>query len=1098
MNRRKIKALIFRSTAVYASCSFIACAGTLDLAPPCHAADFSRAKQIYVPPSRIRRRFDFESLREREAPQAWDAGTFDMPPAMTPVYPEPDSSSKPAKGGKYGLIPPPPPMTPSLLPSGNFVVPSVGTKSASPAAPSKSVWSSPAQLHATQYKLDQKGSWSKSVSDGLQKLSQSPQVSSAVDRAQAQVEKLMSEGKLQEAEEMIKNYLKSFPKDKVLRTELAQTVTKKAQEFLQSEDCEAALKAARSALSLDGSSTTANLVLNEALRKKGVNAHSERDRLKQAELLSSQGKNSEALVEYKAALKIKSTAEGHIGVGNIYMREGKRDLAKIEYEEALQLEPSNWQALRQMGLVRYQLGDLVGANSDFSRALTINPHDTIASKNLIDLWQRQVSKNSRDVNAHLGLARAYQLTGDLKSAQSEYREVVRIDPEHPSLPAARQSFKLALARQEALKSFQAAHTLDSHGAVQEAYQKIIEAVGLAPTDTNIRMYQADLCRRLGYIGQAHDAYMAILKVEPKNELAAQRLKALQALNNAHLASLAPPVATPANALKPGGMATNEVMNFVRAPFHQPQQLSGAGTPAALPQPFKPAAPPDPVQNLGGFLSSLRDASLKEKQRMEKVEDAAQTALKASTGGGGSTRSAADLAALLKEETPILESPVLAGATATSAAQAAAPPAAQAAAADAGADGGANSLASLAMQALPALKGGGSKAGALAGLAPSLFGNGGKLPMMSGDDMDKVYQMLKGPIGTKLGIAPPAAPQVVTPAQNPPVAPVAPGPNTASVPLEGLQVAYQKLGSLEEQNKQLQNQLKQAQEMISALQTSKSVPAATAAVFTAPAAAHPQTVQQLQSYPVQRSADVFNDPPLPSSPSFTGSEAPPNAVPGLPQNAAASPAPATVPGPAQAQVPAPDTMQEEAPVSPEPMPAPQATRSVAPAEPPAAPSLRRSDLQALPPGQAPAGSRPGRHLFGSPAAPPQSSAPPSPASSTQSMTLPMAPKQSVRFELQGVSGSLTETKLKVVLRNDSDVVLKLPGDARVLVRLPGQAEKQMKVLFDGKEIAPRSEIKGTIKVQRKDLNPSADVYLPNILPANSGERGVHLTVPISSL
>lgn len=115
-----------------------------------------------------------------------------------------------------------------------------------------------------------------------------------------------------------------------------------------------------------------------------------------------------------------------------------------------------------------------------------------------------------------------------------------------------------------------------------------------------------------------------------------------------------------------------------------------------------------------------------------------------------------------------------------------------------------------------------------------------------------------------------------------------------------------------------------------------------------------------------------------------------------------------------------------------------------------------------------------------------------------MTLPMAPKQSVRFELQGVSGSLTETKLKVVLRNDSDVVLKLPGDARVLVRLPGQAEKQMKVLFDGKEIAPRSEIKGTIKVQRKDLNPSADVYLPNILPANSGERGVHLTVPISSL
>src|SRR5262249_19303534 len=88
--------------------------------------------------------------------------------------------------------------------------------------------------------------------------------------------------------------------------------------------------------------------------------------------------------------------------------------------------------------------DVVGASADLSRAVIINSKDKVAGKALIDLWQKQVAKNPNNANSHLGLARAYQLVGDLKAAQAEYREVVRIDPNHPNLPACRQSFKLAL------------------------------------------------------------------------------------------------------------------------------------------------------------------------------------------------------------------------------------------------------------------------------------------------------------------------------------------------------------------------------------------------------------------------------------------------------------------------------------------------------------------------------------------------------------------------------------------------------------------------------------------------------------------------------
>src|SRR5207244_3734283 len=109
--------------------------------------------------------------------------------------------------------------------------------------------------------------------------------------------------------------------------------------------------------------------------------------------------------------------------------------------------------------------------SDLSHALTLDPSDTASKKTLLELWQHQVSHNPKDANAHLGLARAYQLGGDLPSAQSEYRQVVRLDPTNPNLPAARQSFKLALARQEARRSLEAAKTLEAHGAAKEAYQK---------------------------------------------------------------------------------------------------------------------------------------------------------------------------------------------------------------------------------------------------------------------------------------------------------------------------------------------------------------------------------------------------------------------------------------------------------------------------------------------------------------------------------------------------------------------------------------------------------------------------------------------------
>src|SRR5262249_30065082 len=155
-----------------------------------------------------------------------------------------------------------------------------------------------------------------------------------------------------------------------------------------------------------------------------------------------EGKFLEAEAEYRSALDIKPSAEAHVGLGNALAKQGKKEAAKEEFQKAVAVNPESAQAHRELGTLKYKMNDIVGANTDLNRALVLSSNDTQAGKTLIELWQHQVSHNPKYANAHLGLARAYQVSGNLPSAQNEYRQVVRIDPTNPSLPAARQSFKL--------------------------------------------------------------------------------------------------------------------------------------------------------------------------------------------------------------------------------------------------------------------------------------------------------------------------------------------------------------------------------------------------------------------------------------------------------------------------------------------------------------------------------------------------------------------------------------------------------------------------------------------------------------------------------
>ncbi len=97
---------------------------------------------------------------------------------------------------------------------------------------------------------------------------QTQAISAQVTHAVGQVNALLKERKFTEAQALIKNYLKTFPKDKVLKSEFVQTLITHGKAWVASKDFDDAIKAAREALSIEPGSTTATAMLNDWLKKK--------------------------------------------------------------------------------------------------------------------------------------------------------------------------------------------------------------------------------------------------------------------------------------------------------------------------------------------------------------------------------------------------------------------------------------------------------------------------------------------------------------------------------------------------------------------------------------------------------------------------------------------------------------------------------------------------------------------------------------------------------------------------------------------------------------------------------------------------------------
>jgi tetratricopeptide (TPR) repeat protein len=1138
------------------------------------AADFTHAQHVFVPPTSIPRHYDSESLNYGNA-------TGDSPD----LYP-----SSAGMGSTNG---------------------------------------------ATVKTTTQNGkSFSKTFYDGRSPQSQPtpsaassvsndapPAMNAFVTQARSKAQALVKQGKLAAAEDMLQTDLKAVPKSQGLKIELANVRVARAKFALKTGNSSAANQYAESALAVQPSNPAAKQILAQTSQAVTATTNSITEHLNHATNMIAQDDFTGANREIQAALHIRNTAEVHSSMGDLAAKQGNVTLAKAEYAKALQLDPNSVTALRQAGLFKVNQNDLVGANKDLSRALYYDSKDKEAGAALQKIWHEQIAKNPSSSNAHLGLARAYQLSDELQLAQVEYKEVVRLEPQHPSIPAARQSFKLALAKQESIKCCQAAKTLEDAGALTEAHQKAIEAVNISPTCVSARIYQGTISQKLKLYTEAHDAFMTALRYDPKNAIAARHLKALQGLIGDGAAGAAGygagagigaaatassnipstpnvppgmyvfrgwqyghPLANNANnggaAGTTGGTDASQMQtqtsyqnqnqsyqNQNQAPMQAQAQalgmpsqgygaaqtanysgsslsaaansalatsglsLPGGPTAAQLADPAAPmplqGTPPvassttPHVNAFSSFLGSLRDLQTSQKQQTQQAESAMSSYLNpsgygsssagglgsglgsglgaglsgaggAGAGSGSSSGIASAIAGAGTTNLPPVNTPsassissilaqahaAIAGAGGTSSTGTGASATGVGTGSGAGSStAGQSSSVSTSVAAIPtSATGSASTAGGAAGAGNSGQSISGaawdaapawvkqKFPNMTQADFTALAGRARGTLRSRL--------QALAAQQK--AASMGQGqPPTADDALAGLLPPGVTVAQL-----------------TSALNS--AAPGASTAVLanlmppsTGTSAADLQGEQDLI-------AKAGQDSPTTPPPDVVPTEAVVQTA--VVRKAKAGDANSTSSGAttaassttaATADSPLATDINSSAAGSGQPVGTSTGTAGLTAetptlaAMPPASSTLRPAITSTSTSGAA------------------STTDPLSTASSRDDLNNDNS-NASVVLELQGYNPTPSGIKLKVVIKNSRTKSLPLPDSARAVIHMPGQPDKEARVTFSAKEVTPGGTVQGIIKVAGHDLNPSADLVLPNFLPMAFADRDVHLTVPISAL
>jgi len=164
----------------------------------------------------------------------------------------------------------------------------------------------------------------------------------------------------------------------------------------------------------------------------------------------------------------------HNKMGIAYLNEGKLQLAFVEFQKAIKMDPNNKEIVYNLGLVYFQLEDYVNAGQYFRKAVTLDPKFANAYNNLgathmqLKQWKEAVEAFKKALAnplyqtpewAFYNMGMSYYRLGDYDKAVDAFKDSIRRDKSF-SLPY----YAMALAY----------NRLEKYGDAAEVMERAIE------------------------------------------------------------------------------------------------------------------------------------------------------------------------------------------------------------------------------------------------------------------------------------------------------------------------------------------------------------------------------------------------------------------------------------------------------------------------------------------------------------------------------------------------------------------------------------------------------------------------------------------------
>lgn len=143
----------------------------------------------------------------------------------------------------------------------------------------------------------------------------------------------------------------------------------------------------------------------------------------QAELFADEGKHTQAIAEYEAAIKLQDrNPDLYEGVGDEYRKLNQLDAAKRAYSKALELSPQNAVAMYDLGSTDIELGDNAAGVPLLAAMIKVYPGSPVAEYYL----GRGLAADGKDAEAVIWLEKSAHGDVDGEVGERSYYELSRV------------------------------------------------------------------------------------------------------------------------------------------------------------------------------------------------------------------------------------------------------------------------------------------------------------------------------------------------------------------------------------------------------------------------------------------------------------------------------------------------------------------------------------------------------------------------------------------------------------------------------------------------------------------------------------------------